>query len=236
MNSDNDTNLNTEDNHIINTNSDTNSDTNTEVHNNTNSEPTIDDIDNTYPNSSHQYTYNRPYRPVYLPMDFYTTNYNIIPLFTSPYTPSPSVQNTSLYDKPAYKKIISENALNNIIPFPYHQLTEQDKQYNSHCCISQEPFQEEDEVIQLNCKHVFHKEPILHWLQNEKALCPVCRYEYESIEIKNNINDNVDQSEEDEEIPPLVTDHQYNYGILSQFSLLEYLEQLYYDNQNQQRT
>jgi hypothetical protein len=176
-----------------------------------------------------QFQYNQyQYQPLYLPIHFYTTNYNLSPIFYSSTTNSTnSVQNTSLYDKPSFKKIISENALQTIIPFPYHNLTEQDKQHNTCCCISQELFREEDEIIQLQCKHVFHKEPILHWLQHEKAICPICRYEYESVEIK---NDTTNQ-DDDDEIPPLVEDN--SPPLQEYFSLLEYLEQIYYDNLNQ---
>ena len=200
---------------------------------NENEGPPIHNTQNQYQYNHYQYNpyqYNQyQYNPLYLPIHFYTTNSNLSPMFYSSTTSTTtnSVQNTSLYDKPSFKKIISENALQTIIPFPYHNLTEQDKQHNTCCCISQELFQEEDEIIQLQCKHVFHKEPILHWLQNEKAICPICRYEYESVEIKNNTTNDAD----DDEIPPLIEDN--SQPVQEFFSLLEYLEQVYYDNLNQ---
>ena len=53
-------------------------------------------------------------------------------------------------------------------------------------------FEENEEIIQLPCSHIFNKEGILQWLKEEQSKCPVCRYElpYDEIEIKSkNIND-----------------------------------------------
>jgi len=48
-----------------------------------------------------------------------------------------------------------------------------------------EEFKNGDELIQLPCNHIFHTEPIKTWLKEESSKCPVCRYELDYKEIKN---------------------------------------------------
>lgn len=43
------------------------------------------------------------------------------------------------------------------------------------CNICIEEYKKDDEVIELSCKHYFHKECIKNWLCDEKVTCPVCR-------------------------------------------------------------
>lgn len=43
------------------------------------------------------------------------------------------------------------------------------------CNICIEDYKEGNEVIELPCKHYFHKECIKNWLCDEKVTCPVCR-------------------------------------------------------------
>ena len=149
--------------------------------------------------------------------------YNLPIYFTPQEQNQQPIQQTlsrSLYDKPAYKKIISEDALSKITPKLYRELSDSDKLANPSCCISYDEFHDEDEVIQLECGHVFLKEPILHWLQNENSICPVCRFQFDSIEVKNTVQEeeHYDNYQEDENrYVPLV-------------SILDILQQLYYDD------
>ena len=36
-------------------------------------------------------------------------------------------------------------------------------------------FSIDDKIIILDCKHIFHRRCIKHWLLQEKVTCPVCR-------------------------------------------------------------
>jgi E3 ubiquitin-protein ligase RNF181 len=45
------------------------------------------------------------------------------------------------------------------------------------CPITLKVFEKNEEIIQLPCKHIYKKEPIMKWLSEENNKCPVCRYE-----------------------------------------------------------
>ena len=46
---------------------------------------------------------------------------------------------------------------------------------STHCPISLEPFETNEVIIILPCKHIFSQESIFTWLQLN-ATCPLCRY------------------------------------------------------------
>ena len=50
------------------------------------------------------------------------------------------------------------------------------KEEQPTCMISMNDFEEGEEVIELNCKHIFHSDSIKKWLEEEDASCPICRY------------------------------------------------------------
>lgn len=170
----------------------------------------------------------RESQPIYSSYNYLPVYYNIRHFDQFPQEQSQPIQQTlsrSLYEKPAYKKIISEDALKKMNPILYRDLSESDKLANSSCCISYEEFQDEDEVIQLECSHVFLKKPILHWLQNENSICPVCRFQFESMEVKNTIEeDNTEEYHFQEN--EYENDNEYHPVL----SILDILQQLYYDD------
>jgi len=94
------------------------------------------------------------------------------------------IQGHSLYDTHLYKRVVTEEVYENLKKqsIKFKDLGEVEKIENVECPISLEKFNEEDYIIQLNCGHFFHKEPILYWLYMQKNKCPICRYEYPSIE------------------------------------------------------
>lgn len=95
-----------------------------------------------------------------------------------------SILNTSLYEKNSYKNILSSKGRKLLREVKYNK--------NNFKCINcpilQIPFEDEQDIIELPCKHVFDKDSILQWLQEEQSKCPVCRYElpYDEIKIKKN--------------------------------------------------
>lgn len=56
------------------------------------------------------------------------------------------------------------------------------------CPILNEPFNQNHEIIELPCKHIFDRDSILFWLENHKSECPVCRFKLPSKEQSNFTN------------------------------------------------
>lgn len=115
------------------------------------------------------------------------------------------VTNLSLYDNAPIKLVISDEEKNKLLPIKYKDALH--KQQNSACFITQDDFQDEDDIIQLPCNHCFTPDSIMHWLTEECAECPVCRYKFDSIEKR--VISNVDASlnnvdEDNDELPELI--------------------------------
>ena len=55
---------------------------------------------------------------------------------------------------------------------------------NNSCPIFHVNFDNDDEIIELPCQHCFVPEAIEKWLNEEQAVCPVCRFELDSKEVK----------------------------------------------------
>jgi len=128
--------------------------------------------------------------------------------------------NESLYDVNPNKMVISEEEKNKLLTIKYKDVV--NKQQNAVCFITQDEFQEENDVIQLPCNHYFTPDSIMQWLTEESAECPVCRYKFESVEKKvvicsNNNSLNLEQDLEDD-IPDLTpisnVYNNYNYSII----------------------
>ena len=48
-------------------------------------------------------------------------------------------------------------------------------QLDDICTICLDEFEFEEELIKLKCHHIFHKECLKPWLDNNKNKCPICR-------------------------------------------------------------
>jgi len=92
------------------------------------------------------------------------------------------ILNQSLYDKNPIKYVISEKAKEALKKCKYKDIL--CKENYKCCCITQDDFLDEDDVIQLPCEHLFFPEPIIKWLTEESSSCPVCKKTLESIEVK----------------------------------------------------
>ena len=98
-----------------------------------------------------------------------------------------------------YKKVLSEKGKDQLKRCLFKDSTKT----NNSCPIFHQEFTEEDEIIELPCKHCFVPEAIEKWLNEEQAVCPVCRFELDSKEIKikknsNNENNEIDSDDENE--------------------------------------
>lgn len=79
----------------------------------------------------------------------------------------------TLNEKPRYIKIISEEGLKELEYIKYNN----NKYECKLCPISITKFEENEEIIKLPCNHIFKKDSILQWLNEESNKCPVCRKE-----------------------------------------------------------
>lgn len=114
------------------------------------------------------------------------------------------ILNNSLNEPPPYRNVITEKEKSKLKRVKYAEIEEKDI---SSCPITQEDFKDDDDIIVLPCKHYFGEEAIIHWLENENAVCPICRHKFESVEVKNTeeggeedvVMDEGDENDENEE-------------------------------------
>ena len=120
------------------------------------------------------------------------------------------ILNDSLLDKTPYKKILSEKGNTQLKTVKYSK----EKFEQESCCIMFYDFEEGQDVIQLPCKHIFDPQGIKTWLKEEQAKCPICRFELDSKEVKDeDSEEEIDLYEQDisnNTTTNVDVDHQYN--------------------------
>ena len=82
----------------------------------------------------------------------------------------------------SYASVISEKGKEQLKEESYHKPDDLDEP--EECPIMHVPFEEGETVIRLPCEHLFGADAIRHWLEKEKAECPVCRFRMDSVEVK----------------------------------------------------
>ena len=100
----------------------------------------------------------------------------------------------SFNQKPVYKKVLSEEGEQQLKKMLYKDSSKT----NESCPIFYLDFEDNDEIIELPCKHIFTPSGIEKWLKEEKNECPVCRFELKSKEIKE-VYKNVEEENVEEE-------------------------------------
>jgi len=85
----------------------------------------------------------------------------------------------TLNQKNKFKRVLSEKGKTQIKNLKFSPTMKNDK-----CPILLEKFNEGDDVSVLPCEHVFTPSAIEEWLNDEQANCPVCRFELDSKEIR----------------------------------------------------
>jgi len=113
----------------------------------------------------------------------------------------------TLMEKTPYKKILSNKGEEQLKTVKYiKEEFDQDS-----CCIIFEDFKEGQDVIQLPCNHIFNPEGIKTWLKEEQAKCPICRYELDFDEVKED-GIELEDINSDDEITPLLDISQNRYN------------------------
>jgi hypothetical protein len=108
-----------------------------------------------------------------------------------------SIVNSLEFSDKKYKKVISDNGKKELKKLQFKK--NDDNYKNDICPIIQTEFDDNEIITQLPCKHCFNPEAITHWLEKEKAECPICRFEldYDEIKIEDQYQDQ--EQEQDQE-------------------------------------
>ena len=136
------------------------------------------------------------------------------------------INNTIESSKNKYKKVIADNELTKIKNIKFNKEEALKNNSNIKCPIYCTDFANDEEISALPCGHSFTPEGINTWLTKESNTCPICRYEFECKEIK----------EEQEEIPNNIFTSLLNQ--LSQQNTQDYIDeelefqQLLYESYN----
>ena len=104
------------------------------------------------------------------------------------------LENSFATDKNKYKKILSDKGKKQLKNIKFNSNLDN---INTSCPIFQIDFENNEIITQLPCSHCFIPEAIEKWLKEEKAICPVCRFEldYEEVKIEDNENQDLDREE-----------------------------------------
>jgi len=79
----------------------------------------------------------------------------------------------SFLEKPVYKTVITKEGEEKLKKIKFKD----SEKKNISCPILFVDFDEEEQIIELECNHCFNEDAIKKWLKEEKAVCPVCRYQ-----------------------------------------------------------
>jgi len=152
------------------TNDDENYDVNHDVNHDENHDVNHDLSNNTYPPSTHTHIFSL----------LNMINSELPPITQSSQNTLQNLLQSTLRQKNCYKHVLSDEGKTKIKYLKY----EAGKYEETKCSILQMPFKDGDEIAQLPCGHIFDKDSIIQWLEEESNKCPVCRYEMESKEEK----------------------------------------------------
>ncbi len=79
----------------------------------------------------------------------------------------------SFLEKPLYKTVLTKEGEEKLKKIKFKD----SEKKNLSCPILFIDFDEEEEIVELECNHCFNEDAIKKWLKEEKAECPVCRYQ-----------------------------------------------------------
>jgi hypothetical protein len=111
----------------------------------------------------------------------------------------------SLNSENPYKNVLSEDGKKQLQEFKYKKNLRNSSNDDGNnacdvlsCPILMTEFEDGEDIIKLPCDHIFNKEAITQWLENEKSECPVCRYKLKSKEVRRDGSGREDDEDEDE--------------------------------------
>jgi len=104
------------------------------------------------------------------------------------------VLDRTLYEQPSFKQVIAPIAKELLSPLLFDNTIKQ-----KECPIDMEQFEEGEELLKLPCEHIFRSSSILHWLENRNARCPICRYQFPYVEMKNDVSEDLSGNQPERE-------------------------------------
>ncbi len=128
--------------------------------------------------------------------DNYTTRFrSLFRPFTNQNNSLNEIINSTLNEpsQSVYKNVMNDEAKKIIKIEKYKKEKYKDQ---CTCMITLNDFKNDDEIAVLPCNHIFNKIAIFKWLKTEDARCPICRTELPSKEVKKNINETTNSSEQ----------------------------------------
>ena len=140
---------------------------------------TIQSINARISNWSNQYTYIPLFNNYVVPDNTDAPNMNAPNMDAVNRAANGLISRSFVEDGPKYKNVLSEKG-KSIIKFVKYNSEKFSKQ--SMCPITQEEFEKDQLVAQLPCGHIFEKESVMKWLENQNASCPNCRSKLDSVE------------------------------------------------------
>ncbi len=133
---------------------------------------------NLYDNYLEEYTNNFESEPIYFSTIIYNNDININ-------GPINHLFNLlfNITDQPEeYEDVVVTTDINSLNSIPVCKITNQNIEI---CSICQEEMNEGDEYIDIECKHIFHRNCLTTYLQNYNHICPTCRKEIGTTNITN---------------------------------------------------
>lgn len=119
-----------------------------------------------------------------MPINAMVNDLSTIDIFTNVDNMRPSNLSSALEqsfnEKSLFKDVIDDDELLTLQPVKYKDSNKK----NNSCPILFCDFEDDDNVIELPCTHVYTPIAIEKWLKEESCVCPVCRYKFKSKEIK----------------------------------------------------
>ena len=100
-----------------------------------------------------------------------------------------SVLEESFNEESSFKDVIDDDEFLTLQSVKYKDTNKK----NNTCPIICGGFEEDDIVIELPCKHIYTPNAIEKWLKEESSVCPVCRYQFKSKEIKKEVEDSLQE-------------------------------------------
>ena len=114
-----------------------------------------------------QQTYNKSIENININMTLLMQNRNLINLIFN------YLNSSNLQEIEEESEELQQLSLEEFNKLPIQKITDQE---DIECAICIDKFEKENEIIKLNCNHIYHKDCIKNYLLNYNNKCPMCRY------------------------------------------------------------